>query len=767
MHAFLDKLGRTAARRPWVVLAVWVVVLLAVSGLRHQFGGTFDNDYTVPGSQSSTGLDLLDHKFPEKSGYTGSIVFHAKTGQVSADAQAVSTSMAAVAKLPHVVSASDPLSAKNSSGVSKDGTIVNAPVSFDVVPASLDQSYLDSLDQAVAPARNAGLQVEYGGGAGQIAQQAHDQTSEIIGLVLALILLLIMFGSIVAAVLPLVAAIFSVATGLGVIGLVAATLTFPTTAPTVATLLGLGVAIDYGLFLVARHREQLDDGMTVVDSAGRSASTSGAAVVVAGGTVVIAILGLYVSGVPFVGALGLSSAIVVAVTIIAALTLVPALLGLAKQSVRSRDERKTARHDDPASMDPSVLAEERAAREAVHENSAFARWGRMVSDRPWPWAIATVILLAFLSIPLLSMRLGQLDAGTDPTSDSSRRAYDLIAEGFGPGANGPLTVVVSLPNQSSSANQQLLTSLSTDLSKVDDVQGVAPPTVNSAGTTATINLLPKTSPQDAKTQTLVDDIRTDVLEEQSEPTYLVGTTAGYTDFTERVSQRMPWLIGSVVLLALLLLTAAFRSLAIGIKAAVMNLLSVGAAYGVIVAVFQWGWGSSLVGIEEAVPIPSFVPMLMFAIVFGLSMDYEVFLLSRVHEAWLATNDSHRAVAIGIGATARVITTAAAIMVVVFSSFVLSDDTTVKMLAVGMAVAVLIDATVVRMILVPSVMTLLGRHAWWIPRWLDKITPNFELEGPAHTPTDLTRVATDPVDLEPLVAVGAPEERPEPREPEDM
>ncbi len=543
MHAFLDKLGRSAARRPWVVLAVWVVVLLAVSGLRHQFGGTFDNDYTVPGSQSSTGLDLLDQKFPEKSGYAGSIVFHAKTGQVSADAQAVSTSMAAVAKLPHVVSASDPLSAKNSSGVSKDGTIVNAPVSFDVVPASLDHSYLDSLDQAVAPARSAGLQVEYGGGAGQIAQQAHDQTSEIIGLVLALILLLIMFGSIVAAALPLVAAIFSVATGLGVIGLVAATLTFPTTAPTVATLLGLGVAIDYGLFLVARHREQLDDGMTVVDSAGRSASTSGAAVVVAGGTVVIAILGLYVSGVPFVGALGLSSAIVVAVTIIAALTLVPALLGLAKQSVRSRDERKTARHDDPASLDLSVLAEERAAREAVHENSAFARWGRMVSDRPWPWAIATVILLAFLSIPLLSMRLGQLDAGTDPTTDSSRRAYDLIAEGFGPGANGPLTVVVSLPNQSSSANQQLLTSLSTDLSKVDDVQGVAPPTVNSAGTTATINLLPKTSPQDAKTQTLVDDIRSDVLEKQSEPTYLVGTTAGYTDFTERVSQRMPWLIG--------------------------------------------------------------------------------------------------------------------------------------------------------------------------------------------------------------------------------
>jgi uncharacterized membrane protein YdfJ with MMPL/SSD domain len=351
--------------------------------------------------------------------------------------------MAAVAKLPDVLSASDPLADKSSNGVSPDGSIVNAPVSFSVVPASLDQSYLDSLNNAVAPARKAGLQVEYGGGAGQIAQQGHDRTSEVIGIALALILLLIMFRSLVAAGLPLIAAVFSVATGLSVIGLIASGLTFPTTAPTVATLLG---------------------------------SPGGG-------------------------------------------------------------------------------------------------------------------------------------------------AWSAIA-------------------------------------------------------------------------------------------------------------RMPWLIGAVVLLSLLLLTTAFRPLAIGIKAAIMNLLSVGAAYGVIVAIFQWGWGSSLVGIEQTVPIPSFVPMLMFAIVFGLSMDYEVFLISRVHEAWLATRDSHRAVAIGIGATARVITTAAAIMVVVFSSFILSDDPTVKMLAVGMAVAVLIDATVVRMILVPAVMTLLGKHAWWLPEWLDRLVPNIDLEGSA-------------------------------------
>ncbi|MDX6307202.1 MAG: putative drug exporter of the superfamily [Nocardioidaceae bacterium] len=744
MHEFLRRLGTTAARRPWLFIGAWLVVLIAVVGLRHQFGGTFANNYTVPGSESSTGLDVLGKSFPAKGGYAGSIVFHSSSGPVSADAQAVSSSMAAVAKLPDVLAASDPLEDKSSSGVSTDGSIVNAPVSFSVVPASLDQSYLDKLDAAVAPARNAGLQVEYGGGAGQIGQQAHDLTSEVIGIVLALLLLLIMFRSIVASGLPLIAAVFSVATGLSLIGLIAAGLTFPTTAPTVATLLGLGVAIDYGLFLVARHREGLDEGMPVVDSVGRAASTSGAAVLVAGGTVVIAILGLYVAGVPFVGALGLSSALVVAVTIVAALTLVPALMGLAGESVRSRQERKNAAHDAKEGPSPAQLAEQRARREEAHEHSAFARWGRMVSDRPWPWAVATTVVLVVLAIPLLSMRLGQLDAGTDPTTDSSRRAYDLISEGFGPGANGPLTVVVELPKQSSTENTTLLTNLSSELSKVKDVRAVAPPTVNQQGTTATINVLPKTSPQNAATRTLVDDIRSDVLDQQREPTYLVGTTAGYVDFTEKVAQRMPWLIGAVVLLALLLLTTAFRSLAIGIKAAIMNLLSVGAAYGVIVAIFQWGWGSSLVGIEQPVPIPSFVPMLMFAIVFGLSMDYEVFLISRVHESWVATRDSHRAVAIGIGATARVITTAAAIMVVVFTSFVLSDDPTVKMLAVGMAVAVLIDATVVRMILVPSVMTLLGERAWWIPGWLDRFVPNIDLEGEGSSTPPVPAPSATPV-----------------------
>ncbi|MGY4772010.1 MMPL family transporter [Kribbella sp. CWNU-51] len=735
MHAFLDRLGRGAARFHWFVIAGWLVLVVGLFVLRSAFGGTYVNNYTVPGSESSAGLNILNKDFATAGGYSGSIVFHAKTGTVSEQAEAVKTSMAAVAKLPDVVSAVDPLATSQTAYISKDGSIVNAPVSFSVVPASLDSSYLDKLDAAVQPARAAGLQVEYGGGAGQIGKQADDTLSEAIGLALALLLLFLMFRSIVAAGLPLIAAIFSVGGGLAILGLLAAVKEFPVSAPTVATLLGLGVAIDYGLFMVSRHREQLEDGIGVEESAGRTESTSGAAILVAGGTVVIAILGLYVSGVPFVGALGLSSAIVVAVTVLAALTLIPAMLGLAKFLVLNRKDRHhlvEERELEAGLPDERAVAEHRAEereqRDLKHEQSAFARWGRKVSDRPWPYGIAATLVLLVLAIPLFSMNLGQLDAGTDPAADSSRKAYDLVAQGFGPGANGPLTVVVQLPSESSTDKQTLLTGLTSTLQKTAGVAAVQPATMNSAGTTAIITVIPTTSPSSAETEDLVNRIRDDVLAGQQEPTFVVGTTAGYVDFTEKVAGRMLWLIGAVVLLAFLLLTVAFRSLLIGVKAAILNLLSVGAAYGVIVAVFQWGWGSSLVGIDEKVPIPSFVPMLMFAIVFGLSMDYEVFLLSRVHEAWIATNDSHRAVAIGIGATARVITTAAAIMIVVFLSFVLDDDPTVKMLAVGMAVAVLIDASIVRMVLVPSVMTLLGDRAWWLPGWLDRIIPDIQLEG---------------------------------------
>ena len=736
MNAFLDTVGRWCAKRHWQVIVAWVIILGALIGLRSVFGGHFENNYTVTGSESAQGLSVLKKEFPAQGGYAGQIVFHAPTGSVATQTNAVNTAMANVAKLPHVLNAVSPFAVPNSPQVAKNGTTAYGNVSWDVVPPSLDTAYLHQLDNAVAPARTAGLQVEYGGGAGQIGQTTDDKTSEIIGLSCALVLLLFMFGSVVAAVMPLLSALFSVFAGLALVGLLAAAITFPTTAPTVATLLGLGVAIDYGLFLMARHREQLDHGVPVIKSAGRATATSGAAIVVAGSTVVVSILGLYVSGVPFVGAMGLASAIVVAVAMLAALTLMPAFMGVAKQNVRAIKDRRAAKRATRGNLDEATaaarLAKLTAASDEAHENSAFARWGRKVSNRPWPWAIAATGVLVVLAIPLFSLRLGQLDAGTNPTSESIRRAYDLIATNFGPGANGPLTVVVQLPSGNSpQANQTLLANTQSTLSKTPGVAAVAPPSVNSANTTAVINVVPTTSPQDAATTKLANDLRDSVLPTVPAKTYVVGTTAGYIDFTAKIAKRMPWLILTVVLLAFVLLTVAFRSVVIATKAAILNLLSVAAAYGVVVAIFQWGWGSSLINIHEKLPIPAFVPMLMFAIVFGLSMDYEVFLISRVHEAWTKTGDAHRSVAIGIGSTARVITTAAGIMIVVFTSFVLDPDPTVKMLAIGMAAAVLIDASIIRMILVPAVMSLLGRHAWWIPRWLDRIMPNLDIEGSAH------------------------------------
>jgi len=741
MNSLLERLGGFAARRHWIVIIAWLVILGGTLWARQASGGEFVNNYTVSGSGSALGLDRLNQDFPQQGGYAGQIVFHAKTGKVSDSQSAVNQATSNVAKLPDVIKAVSPFASPSSGAVSKDGTIAYSSVSWNVNPDSLDTDYLSRLDQAVAPARSAGLQVEYGGGAGQIGQVTKDLKSEVIGLACALILLLFMFGSLIAAAIPLLSAIFSVGAGLSLLGLLAAASTFPTTAPTIATLLGLGVAVDYGLFLMARHREQMDTGMDLITSAARAEGTSGAAIVVAGGTVVVSILGLYVSGVAFVGALGLAAAIVVAVTMLAALTLVPAFMGVAGSNVRSLSARFRARK-------AGISAQEQAARSAAatqeqHEHSAFARWGRKVSERPWPWAVASVAVLIILAIPLFSITLGQPDNGTNPTSDSSRQAFDLISQGFGPGANGPLAVVVQLPKQSSSDNQSLLNQMTKDVAATSGVASVSPATVNQDGNTAVFSVVPTTRPQASQTEDLVSRLRTDVLPKEHVTSYVTGTTAGTVDFTEQITGRMVWLILAVVVIAFILLTMAFRSVVIATKAAILNLLSIGAAYGVIVAIFQWGWGASLIGVHTTLPIPAYVPMLVFAIVFGLSMDYEVFLLSRVHEAWIETGDPHRAVAVGIGATARVITTAAAIMVVVFASFVLSTDPTVKMLAIGMAFAVLIDASLVRMILVPSIMALLDARAWWMPRWMEPIVPQLQLEGSTAPAASAAPVAPAP------------------------
>jgi putative drug exporter of the RND superfamily len=749
VNALLERLAGVAARRHWVFIIAWVIILGGLLAAKSAFGGEYVNNYNVSGSDSAVGLTVLNSTYPQQGGYGGQIVFHATKGTVTSQQSAVNQSVTNVSKLPDVIKAVSPFASSNTGLVSKDGTIAYATVSWNVNPDSLDVSYLNKLNNAVAPATKAGLQVAYGAGAGEIGQTTSDTTSEVIGLACALVLLLIMFWSLVAAAIPLVSAIFSVLTGLALLALVARVVTIPTTGPTIATLLGLGVAVDYGLFMMARHREQIDAGIGVMASVRRAAGTSGGAIVVAGSTVAVSVLALYISGLGFVGALGLSAALVVVVTMISALTLVPAFMGLVKENVRALTARVRAHKEGLTAQEQA--AETAAATHEQHEHSAFARWGRMVSAHPWPWGVASVAVLIVLAIPLFHITLGQPDNGTNPTSDSNRQAYDLISQGFGVGVNGPLTVVVKLPNQSSSANSSLLSTMQSDIAKTAGVASVTPASVNSAGTTAVFNVIPTTRPQAAQTTALVNTLRDDVLPKEHATSYVTGTTAGSVDFTNQIASRLPWLILAVVAISFLLLTTAFRSVVIATKAAILNILSIGAAYGVIVAIFNWGWGKSVIGLQSTLPIPAYVPMLVFCIVFGLSMDYEVFLLSRVHEAWLATRDAHRAVAIGIGATARVITTAAAIMVVVFTSFVINPDPVVKMLAIGMAFAVLIDASLVRMCLVPSIMSLLGSHAWWMPRWMEPIVPQLHLEGsPA-----------EPVASEPALAgaVGHPAEPP--------
>jgi RND superfamily putative drug exporter len=733
MNVLLQRLGGFAARRHWIFIAAWVVVLAGLLVAKSAYGGEYVNNYTVSGSNSAAGLNVLNSTFPQQGGYGGQIVFHATNGTVTAQQSAVNQSVTNVSKLPDVIKSVSPFASSSSGMVSANGTVAYASVSWSVNPDSLDTAYLDQLNNAASPATKAGLQVAYGAGAGEIGQSSGDLTSEVIGLALALVLLLFMFGSLMAAAIPLVSAIFSVLAGLALLGLLARLVTFPTTAPTIATLLGLGVAVDYGLFLVARYREHLDSGDHVDESIRQAAGSSGAAIVVAGTTVAVSVLGLYISGVGFVGGLGLAAALVVVVTMVSALTLVPAFMGLAREGVRAVTSRFRARRQ-------RLTAQQQAAKTAAvtreqHEHSAFARWGRMVSDHPWPWGFASVAVLLVLAIPLLSITLGQPDNGTNPTSDSSRQAYDLISEGFGVGVNGPLTVVVQLPNQPSSANSSLLSTMQSDIAATANVASVTPAAVNSAGTTAVFNVIPGTRPQAQQTTELVSTLRDTVLPKEPVTSYVTGTTAGAADFTSKITSRLLWLILAVVAVSFILLTVAFRSVVIAVKAAVLNILSIGAAYGVIVAIFEWGWLKDLIGLQSTLPIPAYVPMLVFCIVFGLSMDYEVFLLSRVHEAWLDTGDAHRAVAIGIGATARVITTAAAIMIVVFTSFVLDSNPTVKMLAIGMAFAVLIDASLVRMILVPSIMSLLGPRAWWLPRWMEPIVPRVSLEGSTTQPVE--------------------------------
>ena len=722
MAARLDRLGRAIARHKWRVIGVWVFAAIVLASAAVALGGKTVDVFSIPGAPSQQATDLLNQRFPTQAGDSGSVVFAAKRGSTLRDpslAAAIAATQARLSKLAHVTEVVGPATpGVGGAFVSRDATIGYANVQYNTKATQLPANAFQQLDAAAGPARQAGLGVAFGGAVANVFNQQTTGNADAIGLVVAVVILLIAFGSVIAMSLPIGTALFGLAVGLSIVFVVASFTDIGTVAPTLATMIGLGVGIDYSLFILTRHRQNLAVGMPVIESIGLANGTAGQAVLFAGGTVVIAICGLAVAGIPYVTWLGLTSALVVLVMMTAAVTLIPALLAVAGvhlNRVRTPRLRRSARGPDHHALTGAK----------VH---GWERWARFMSRHRWPAVFASLAVLLVLAAPVLGMRLGQVDDSTAPRDTTQRQAYDLIAQGFGKGANGPLVLAVAFPKPGAT---EAAAAVERAVARVPGVAAVAPPQLSPKRDAAVIVVVPSSAPQSAATETLVDHLRSTVMPPAVKGTgaavYVGGVTAAFIDLGQRIQDRLPLFIGAVVALSFLLLMMVFRSVFVPLKAAVMNLLSIGASFGVIVAVFQWGWLKSVVGVSETTPIVAFVPMMMFAILFGLSMDYEVFLLSRIREDYQETKDNLGSVINGLSVTARVITSAALIMISVFLGFVASPEPTVKMFGLGLAVAVFVDATVVRLVLVPATMELLGDANWWLPGWLDRILPHIEIE----------------------------------------
>jgi RND superfamily putative drug exporter len=720
MAGALYKVARFCARRRFWILAAWILVAAALTFVSHRAGDVTNDSLTLPGTNSQSATDTLSKSYPDQANGSSPIVLHVANGKLtdSKYASAVNQAAADVAKAPDVASVVNPLTSQGASALSKDQATGYLSVTTSVDPGSLTVGDAQTIINAAAkPAQAAGIQVETGGQLGQKVSKPSTEVSELIGIIAAMTILTLVFGTVVAMALPILNAIVGLASTLAIVQILSHTLTVSTVAPTLATMIGLGVGIDYALFIVTRHFRGLRDGLEVHESIARAVATSGGSVSFAGGTVTIALVSLAVAGIPLVTTMGLTAAIAVVVAVLAALTLLPATLAIAGPHINSL--RVRGRHLD-------------RGHKAAPNRGPWARWAAGVADHPVMAGLAALAILIPLAIPLLSLNLGQKDVAALPTSTTARQAYDLISENFGPGVNGPLIVAVSLGSPAQGSGDPRLQTLEQDVSKTPGVAAVTPVQVDKTGTTAYFNAIATTGPAEQATADLVNNLRSNAIPAAEKGTnmtaYVGGSTASNVDLAAEISSKLLLQILVVIALSFLLLMLAFRTLLIPLQAAVMNVLSIGASYGVLTAMFQWGWLHSLIGLGGPVPIVSYVPLFMFAILFGLSMDYEVFLVSQIREHHAEGEGNKRSVVSGLVNSAGVITTAATIMVFVFGSFVLNGDPTVKQFGIGLAVAVILDATIVRCLLVPAVMVMTGKANWYLPRWLGRLLPHISIEG---------------------------------------
>jgi RND superfamily putative drug exporter len=739
------KLARWSTTHRLYIVIGWIVLIFAVNTLAQSAGTEYSNNFTLPNSDAQRAADLLQHSFPTQAGDRDQIVFRVSNGSVLDPAirQRMSATFRQIEQLPHVAGVVSPYEgAAAGKAISANQKIAFATVVFNEKANLLPESAPERVVKAAEAARQPGLQVELGGQAIEATEQEGFGLSTAVGLLAAIVVLLLTFGSLLAMGLPIVTALFGLGTGLGVIALFTHVVDTPNFSSELAAMIGLGVGIDYSLFILTRFREAyIQPGPTqgqVRESVVQAMDTAGRAVLFAGTTVVIALLGMMLLGVDFLYGVAISASIGVLLVMLASLTLLPALLTLvgarlARPGRRARRKASKAAAGNGAIADGVVANGATNGVRAAGAGRVWLRWSAFVQSHARAIAVGATLLMLLIAAPALALRLGSSDAGNDPAGTTTHRAYELLAEGFGEGFNGPLQVAVRLPHRGDTA---ALAELEHAIAKADGVVAVTPARVNPSGEVATISVYPHSSPQAYATSQLVTRLREDVIPPVAARTGLVayvgGVTAGAVDFATVLGHKLPLFIGVVVLLSALLLMLVFRSLVIPLQAAFMNLLSIGASLGVIVVVFQWGWVQSLMGVSPG-PIESFIPVMLFAIVFGLSMDYEVFLVSRIHEQWTRTKDNERAVGEGLALTGRVVTAAAAIMVCVFLSFMLGENRVIKEFGLSLASAVFLDAVVVRCLLLPAVLSIVGERTWWLPAWLDRILPRVNIEGTSVHP----------------------------------